>query len=77
MHIEPGYYAFRVTGTNPEGELQIFTSWSKEAADYSQLRENQASYLQYLTERGNTNLKITHTVSCEPPKAEQVDWYID
>jgi hypothetical protein len=59
--LEEGYYMFRATALNPQGDVQSLYSsnyfiW--DAASHKAARQN---YIQVLADNGFSNIKITHT----------------
>lgn len=64
QEITPGYYYFRATGIDSAGEMQVVTSFTKYAANYTQLREQQKDFIIFCKEeRSIAEPKLTHTVS--------------
>lgn len=61
MQLEEGYYSFRATALNPQGEMQSLYSKSYFIYDNDSERAARADYLQVLQDWGCKEIKITHT----------------
>jgi hypothetical protein len=66
MKIEPGYYAFRATATDKNGEMSVRMSGLYWCPDYEVLKESKQDYIKLLVEYGCKDVKITHTERKEP-----------
>lgn len=61
--IEPGYYEFRATGIDKQGEMQVINSYPKKANSRQELKEQQAEFITECKEgRGVDSPKVTHTI---------------
>lgn len=66
MSIEPGYYAFRATATDKQGEMSVRHSGLLWCPDADVLKEHKQDFIKLLVECGCKGIKITHTEKKEP-----------
>jgi hypothetical protein len=76
LEVEQGWYSFRASGIDKDGEMQIVTSWAKKALDVEDLRLQQKEFIHFCkTERDIANPKLTHTIREKDRDNEEYDQF--